>query len=133
MADVVFVRLPLTRGKQIVSRSKDSILKEVELVVDAPDFNGHITDLGGPSANMYCMKGENEMQCNDCVRPSCIFPSACKNLNTNHFPLIDLYREVREIKQVKHVTIGSGIRYDMLINANPERAKKNGFGEYLEI
>jgi uncharacterized radical SAM protein YgiQ len=127
-----FCAIAAHQGKQVVSRSKASILEEIEAVVNAPDFNGHITDLGGPSANMYQMKGEDPTLCNTCARPSCIFPAVCKNLDTNHRPLIELYREVREMKQIKHVTIGSGIRYDMLLNGNSAVAKKNGFKEYIE-
>lgn len=127
-----FCAIAAHQGKQVISRSKDSILEEIDLVVNAPDFNGHITDLGGPSANMYLMKGEKEELCLACARPSCIFPSICKNLNTNHFPLVDLYREVREMKKIKHVTIGSGIRYDMLLNENSQICRKNGYNEYLE-
>jgi uncharacterized radical SAM protein YgiQ len=127
-----FCAIAAHQGKQVVSRSKSSILEEIDTVVHAPDFNGHITDLGGPSANMYLMKGEDPALCNACARPSCIFPAVCKNLNTDHHPLIDLYREVRERKQIKHVTIGSGIRYDMLLSGNAETAKRNGFMEYIE-
>lgn len=127
-----FCAIAAHQGKQVVSRSKGSILEEIDTVVHAPDFNGHITDLGGPSANMYLMKGEDSTLCNACARPSCIFPAVCKNLNTDHHPLIDLYREVREMKPIKHVTIGSGIRYDMLLSGNPDLAKKNGFTEYIE-
>lgn len=127
-----FCAIAAHQGKQVVSRSEKSILEEVKLVADAPDFNGHITDLGGPSANMYQMKGMDPELCVKCARPSCIFPGICKNLDINHYPAIDLYNKVRNIKNIKHVTIGSGIRYDLLIGNSRTNLKENGCKEYID-
>ena len=87
-------------------------MREVKQVVEMEDFKGYISDLGGPSANMYKMKGKEESLCEKCTRPTCIQPNICKNLDTNHHPLIELYKEVDKMPQVKKATIGSGIRYD---------------------
>jgi uncharacterized radical SAM protein YgiQ len=127
-----FCAIAAHQGKQVVSRSEKSIMDETLLVVNAPDFKGHITDLGGPSANMYKMQGKNISQCEKCIRPSCIYPSKCSNLNSNHFPLITLYKQVRQLPNVKHVTIGSGIRYDLLMSSNEKETRENGYREYLE-
>ncbi len=122
-----FCTISAHQGKFIQSRSMQSILREVEKVVQMDDFKGHISDLGGPSANMYCMKGINEKICTVCQRPSCLHPSICKNLNTDHTPLIELYKRASEIEGVKKITIGSGIRYDFL----EEEEDKNRFREYF--
>ncbi|MFH0992084.1 MAG: YgiQ family radical SAM protein [bacterium] len=111
-----FCTISAHQGKFISSRSKESVLKEVEKVAESPSFKGHITDLGGPSANMYQMEGFDLEICNQCKRPSCIYPSVCKNLKTDHTPLIELYREASRIKGVKKITISSGIRYDLLLD-----------------
>ena len=88
-------------------------MREVEKVVAMPDFRGTITDVGGPSANMYRLGGKDTKICAKCRRPSCLHPKPCLNLNRDHRPLIDLYRKVRAVKGVKHAYIGSGIRYDL--------------------
>lgn len=111
-----FCTISAHQGKFIVNRSVQSILKEVDQVTRMPDFKGYITDLGGPSANMYRMKGIHEEICMKCKRPSCIFPKACKNLDTNHKPMLDLYEKVRRHPKVKKAFIGSGIRYDMILS-----------------
>jgi len=127
-----FCTISAHQGKFIISRSKKSILKEVEKITQMPDFKGHITDLGGPSANMYKMQGFDLSICEKCKRPSCIFPSICSNLNTNHKPLIDLYRQVRKHPKIKKVTIGSGIRYDLLFDDNEEiKSDKKIYAEEL--
>ncbi len=113
-----FCTISAHQGKFIISRSEKSILDEVEKITQMPDFKGYITDLGGPSANMYKMQGVDLSICEKCLRPSCIFPSICPNLNTNHQPLTELYRKVRNNTKVKKLTIGSGIRYDMLFDKN---------------
>ena len=113
-----FCTISAHQGKFVVSRSEKSILQEVESITTMPDFKGHITDLGGPSANMYKMEGYDLSICETCKRPSCIYPSICSNLNTNHSPLIDIYEKVRNHPDVKKATIGSGIRYDMLFDKN---------------
>lgn len=110
-----FCTISAHQGKFIASRSEKSILKEVEQVTQMDDFKGYISDLGGPSANMYQMKGIHEEICKKCKRPSCIFPNICKNLNTSHKPLLDLYEKVRNHPKVKKAFIGSGIRYDMIL------------------
>lgn len=113
-----FCTISAHQGKFISSRSKTSILKELEGVVHNPSFKGHITDLGGPSANMYEMKGINLKQCEVCKRPSCLYPVLCKNLDTNYASLLELYKEARQMKGIKNITIGSGIRYDLIIDEN---------------
>ena len=122
-----FCTISAHQGKFISSRSKKSIAKEIEALVNMPDFKGHISDIGGPSANMYKMQGEDLSICEKCKRPSCIFPDVCFNLNTSHKDLLDVYRMVRKHPKVKKATIGSGIRYDLLLN-NKDRSKQ----EYLE-
>ncbi|SHF53716.1 uncharacterized radical SAM protein YgiQ [Bacteroides luti] len=109
-----FCTISAHQGKFIVSRSKDSILKEVKQIVDQPDFKGYLSDLGGPSANMYRMGGKDIKICRKCKRPSCIHPKVCPNLNTNHRPLLDIYHSVDAIKGIKKSFIGSGVRYDLL-------------------
>lgn len=113
-----FCTISAHQGKQIVSRSEASILREVELITQQPDFHGTITDLGGPSANMYRMCGKDLEQCRRCARYSCIQPSHCPNLQSNHQGLIDLYRKVAAHPCVKHLFIGSGIRYDLFTEQN---------------
>lgn len=110
-----FCTISAHQGKFILSRSEKSIVKEIEQLTKMPDFKGHISDLGGPSANMYQMQGKDLIICNTCKRPSCIFPEVCKNLNTDHTALIHLYQKVQQHPKIKRITIGSGIRHDMLI------------------
>jgi uncharacterized radical SAM protein YgiQ len=126
-----FCAIASHQGKQIVSRSERSIIKEIEKIIELPGFKGYLSDLGGPSANMYRMKGKEMKLCKVCSRPSCIWPVICKNLDTNHKELTDLYRKVDRIKGIKKSFIGSGIRYDLLF---PEWNKSAGRdeGEYLE-
>ena len=126
-----FCAIAAHQGKQIVSRSERSIIKEIEKIIELPGFKGYLSDLGGPSANMYRMKGKEMKLCKVCSRPSCIWPVICKNLDTNHKELTDLYRKVDRIKGIKKSFIGSGIRYDLLF---PEWNKSAGRdeGEYLE-
>ncbi|PLW96400.1 MAG: YgiQ family radical SAM protein [Marinilabiliales bacterium] len=113
-----FCTISAHQGKFIASRSEESVLNEVKAITEMDDYYGTITDLGGPSANMYRMKGIDENMCRRCRRPSCIYPNICKNLNADHQPLTALYAKARKLKNVKHVFIGSGIRYDMLIPKN---------------
>ena len=126
-----FCTISAHQGKFVASRSKESILREVEQVTQMPDFKGYISDLGGPSANMYRMRGKDESLCEKCVRPTCIQPNICKNLNTDHHPLIELYKEVDKNPNVKKVTIGSGIRYDLFLT-NDDPDGKLGYDEYFE-
>ncbi len=111
-----FCTISAHQGKFVASRSEQSVMREVEQVVDMEDFKGYISDLGGPSANMYKMKGIDEDICSKCKRPACIFPNICNNLDINHEPLAQLYRKVRQHPKVKKAFIGSGIRYDMVLS-----------------
>lgn len=126
-----FCTISAHQGKFVASRSKKSIMREVKQVVEMEDFKGYISDLGGPSANMYRMKGKDESLCEKCVRPTCIQPNICKNLDTNHHPLIELYKEVDKMPQVKKATIGSGIRYDLFLT-NEDPSGNLGYDEYFE-
>ncbi|MDL2222471.1 YgiQ family radical SAM protein [Bacteroidales bacterium OttesenSCG-928-M11] len=110
-----FCTISAHQGKYIASRSKESILKEVKAVTEMFDFKGYLSDLGGPSANMYAMEGKNKKICESCKKPSCIFPVICKNLNADHAPLLALYKEVDKVKGIKKSFIGSGVRYDLLV------------------
>lgn len=120
-----FCTISAHQGKFIASRSKESILKEVKQVAQMPDFKGYLSDLGGPSANMYAMKGKDEGICKRCKRPSCIHPKICKNLNVDHSALLDIYKSVDALPQIKKSFIGSGIRYDMILHrSDDERLNK---------
>lgn len=109
-----FCTISAHQGKFIASRSKQSILKEVKEIISMPDFKGYLSDLGGPSANMYQMHGSDKRICRKCKRPSCIYPEICPNLNTDHTPLLDIYHSVDALKGIKKSFIGSGVRYDLL-------------------
>ena len=122
-----FCAISAHQGKQIVSRSEKSIFSEIEKISELPDFKGYLSDLGGPSANMYRMKGTDQMLCQTCSRPSCIWPSVCKNLDTDHKSLTELYRKVNKLPGIKKAFIGSGVRYDLLF---PEWNKSAGKNEY---
>ena len=126
-----FCAIAAHQGKQIVSRSEKSIMAEITTISQLPDFKGYISDLGGPSANMYRMKGKDTEMCLRCARPSCIWPSVCINLNTSHKQLTELYKQVHNTEGIKKAFIGSGVRYDLLF---PDWNKKAGRdeGEYLE-
>ena len=129
-----FCTISAHQGKFIASRSQQSVLKEVEKVTQMPDFKGYISDLGGPSANMYKMKGIHEEICDKCKRPSCIFPTVCKNLDIDHQPMLDLYKEVRKHPSVKKAFIGSGIRYDMILHETKDgRVNKNNMNYLKEV
>ena len=125
-----FCTISAHQGKFIVSRSKESILKEVRLVAEMPDFKGYISDLGGPSANMYGMKGKNQKACAVCKRPSCIHPQVCPNLNTDHSALTDLYRAVDALPGIKKSFIGSGVRYDLLLHQSKDDEVNRANEEY---
>jgi uncharacterized radical SAM protein YgiQ len=126
-----FCTISAHQGKFIASRSEESILKEVDKLVLMPDFKGYISDLGGPSANMYKMKGIHQEICNKCKRPSCVFPDVCKNLNIDHKPMLDLYKKVRQHPDVKKAFIGSGIRYDMILKETSDPQVNKNNMEYL--
>jgi uncharacterized radical SAM protein YgiQ len=126
-----FCTISAHQGKFIASRSTESIVAEAEKVASMPDFKGYISDLGGPSANMYRMQGNDLEQCRKCLRPSCIFPSVCSNLNTDHTPLLDVYEKVSKIDGVKKAFIGSGIRYDILLNGKASEKEKDSHQKYI--
>ena len=111
-----FCTISAHQGKHIMSRSRESILREVEAVSQLPGFRGNLSDLGGPSANMYAMRGKNLKACAKCHRPSCIHPQICPNLNGDHRPLLDIYRAVDALPNIKRSFIGSGVRYDLLLH-----------------
>ena len=125
-----FCTISAHQGKFIVSRSKESILKEVKAITEMPDFKGYLSDLGGPSANMYAMHGKDEDKCRKCKRPSCIHPKVCPNLNTDHRPLLDIYRAVDAIPGIKKSFIGSGVRYDLLLHESNDPVINKSAKEY---
>ena len=127
-----FCTISAHQGKFICSRSKESILKEVKKITEMPDFKGYLSDLGGPSANMYAMKGKNPDICARCKKPSCIWPDICKNLNADHTPLLDLYKEVDRMPGIKKSFIGSGMRYDLLLHRYEEEKLNRAAGQYTE-
>ena len=128
-----FCTISAHQGKFIVSRSKESVLREVEQVTQMPDFKGYISDLGGPSANMYGMGGRDKSLCERCRRPSCLHPAVCKNLDTDHGPLTDLYRAVDAHPLVKKSFIGSGIRYDLLLHEMKQSPHSSGLAYAREL
>ena len=127
-----FCTISAHQGKFIVSRSKNSVLNEVKKIAQLPDFKGNLSDLGGPSANMYQMAGKDLKQCEKCKRPSCIFPSVCNNLNIDHSKLTDIYRSVDQLAEIKHSYIGSGVRYDMLLAPTKDESVNQSRREYTK-
>ena len=125
-----FCTISMHQGKFVVSRSAESVLKEVQKIAEMPDFKGYLSDLGGPSANMYQMRGRDLELCVKCKRPSCVFPQVCKNMNTDHRPLLDLYRRVDALPCVKKSFIGSGIRYDLLLHRTGNETVDKANREY---
>ena len=125
-----FCTISAHQGKFIVSRSKESILREVKAVMELPDFKGYLSDLGGPSANMYRMQGTNLDLCKKCKRPSCIHPKVCPNLNTDHRPLLDIYHAVDALPGIKKSFIGSGVRYDLLLHESKDPKVNQSAREY---
>jgi uncharacterized radical SAM protein YgiQ len=127
-----FCTISAHQGKFIASRSKESILKEVKAVINMPDFKGYLSDLGGPSANMYQMKGKDETICRKCRKPSCIFPVICKNLHANHTPMLDIYKAVDNLPEIKKSFIGSGVRYDLLLHNYGDEEQNKSARAYME-
>lgn len=125
-----FCTISAHQGKFITCRSKESILREVEKVAEMPDFKGNLSDLGGPSANMYGMGGRNKKACERCARPSCIHPAVCPNLNTDHSALIDIYRSVDALPYIRRSYIGSGVRYDLLLHRSKDETVNRAADEY---
>jgi len=119
-----FCTISAHQGKFVMNRSKESVLREVRLLTERDDFKGYLSDLGGPSANMYRMEGRDLSICASCKKPSCIHPRICPNLNTDHDPLIDLYRAVDALPGIKKSFIGSGIRYDLVDKKNEAYARE---------
>ena len=126
-----FCTISAHQGKFVASRSEASILKEVEQITEMPDFKGYISDLGGPSANMYRMKGKVQSICDRCVAPSCIHPVICSNLDTSHKPLTEIYRKVDSHPKVKKAFVSSGIRYDLLVDSYNKNAD-DSLDEYMD-
>lgn len=127
-----FCTISAHQGKFISSRSKSSILKEVKAITEMPDFKGYLSDLGGPSANMYQMRGKDQSICAKCKKPSCISPVVCKNLNANHTPLLDIYKAVDNLPGIKKSFIGSGIRYDLLLHRYDDENVNKSAKTYTE-
>jgi len=127
-----FCTISAHQGKFIASRSEESILNEVDRVTKMDDFKGYISDLGGPSANMYKMKGIVQSICDRCVSPSCIHPVVCHNLDTSHDPMTKLYRKVDEHPDVKKAFVGSGIRYDLLVEEYNKKGDPRQMNDYME-
>ena len=125
-----FCTISAHQGKHIMSRSKASIFREVEAIAQLPGFRGNLSDLGGPSANMYQMQGKNLKACAHCHRPSCIFPQVCPNLNGDHRPLLDIYRAVDALPYIKRSFIGSGVRYDLLLHDWKDDALNRAAADY---
>ncbi|MCH5244238.1 MAG: YgiQ family radical SAM protein [Lentimicrobiaceae bacterium] len=131
-----FCTISAHQGKHIHSRSSESVVREITQLVRMPYFKGNLSDLGGPSANMYGMKGKDLSRCARCKKPSCLFPSICHNLNPDHKALLNLYKKAASLPGVKHVFIGSGIRYDMLVpflkGAEKGKPSPNHAAEYTQ-
>ncbi len=127
-----FCTISAHQGKFITSRSEASILAELDQLTAQPGFNGTISDLGGPSANMYRMQGKNQEQCRACARPSCLHPAVCANLDTRHRPLLELYHKVRAHPEVRHVHVGSGLRYDLFMHPTDDAELAADHAAYFE-
>jgi len=127
-----FCTISAHQGKFIVSRSEASVMNEVKAVAGMPDFKGYISDIGGPSANMYKMAGKDLSVCKLCKRPSCIYPAVCKNLNTDHRPMSNLYNQAAGFPGVKKAFIGSGIRYDLIFHRVEDEQVNKGNLAYLD-
>lgn len=125
-----FCTISAHQGKFICCRSKESILREVKQIVQMPDFKGYLSDLGGPSANMYGMGGRNKKICERCKRPSCINPQICPNLNTSHRALLEIYHAVDALPEIKKSFIGSGVRYDLLLHKSKDEEANRSAAEY---
>lgn len=126
-----FCTISAHQGKFIASRSEESVLREVRQITRMPDFKGYISDLGGPSANMYSMGGRNRLICAKCVRPSCLHPKPCPNLNNDHRPLLDLYHKVDQLPGIKKSFVGSGVRYDLAFAKNKDAKINEANERYL--
>ncbi len=126
-----FCTISAHQGKFIASRSKESIMREVRQVTRMHDFKGYISDLGGPSANMYAISGHDRSICERCARPSCLHPAPCPNLNNDHRPLLDVYRSVDRLPEIKKSFIGSGVRYDLCMAPHREPSVNQANRDYM--
>lgn len=126
-----FCTISAHQGKFVSSRSKDSIMKEAVKVTEMPDFKGYISDLGGPSANMYMTGGKNLDICKKCARPSCLFPNVCSNLDTDHKQLTDIYKSVDRLEGIKKSFVGSGVRYDLAMAYSGNEKTDSSNREYI--
>ncbi len=127
-----FCTISAHQGKMIASRSEKSILKEVEEVAELPDFKGYLSDLGGPSANMYKMKGKVQSICDKCSSPSCIHPMVCHNLDTSHEAITNIYKKVDANPKIKKAFVSSGIRYDLLVDDYNKSDETKSLNPYME-
>ena len=127
-----FCTISAHQGKFIVNRSQESILREIKEIAKMEDFKGYLSDLGGPSANMYMMRGRNSELCAKCSRPSCIQPKICPNMNIDHSALLELYRKVDALPCIKKSFIGSGVRYDMLLHRTGDKRLDEASDRYTE-
>ncbi len=127
-----FCTISAHQGKFVACRSKESILKEVRKVTEMDDFKGYLSDVGGPSANMYGMAGKNNSICEKCKRPSCINPQICPNLNTDHSKLLEIYRAVDAVPGIKKSFIGSGVRYDLMLHVSKDEKSNRAAREYTK-
>ncbi len=127
-----FCTISAHQGKFVASRSEESIMKEVDEIAKHPEFKGYISDLGGPSANMYRMKGKDESICARCQAPSCINPVICSNLDTSHKPLTNIYQKVDAHPDIKKAFVGSGVRYDLLVDDFNKNNADGNHDEYME-
>ena len=127
-----FCTISAHQGKFIVNRSEKSIIREIKEIAKLDDFKGYLSDLGGPSANMYMMRGKRSELCSKCSRPSCIQPKVCPNLNVNHQPLLDLYKKVDALPEIKKSFIGSGVRYDLLLHKTGDKDNDTATERYTE-
>ena len=125
-----FCTISAHQGKFISCRSKKSIVKEVKQVIEMDGFKGYLSDLGGPSANMYGMHGHNQNACEHCKRPSCIHPQICPNLVTDHSKLLEVYHAVDALPGIKKSFIGSGVRYDLLLHRSKDEASNKAAQQY---
>lgn len=125
-----FCTISAHQGKFVACRSKESILSEVKKVIDMPDFKGYLSDLGGPSANMYGMSGKNHKACEHCKRPSCIHPQICPNLNTDHSKLLEIYHAVDALPGIKKSFVSSGVRYDLLLHTSKDATTNEAAQRY---
>lgn len=127
-----FCTISAHQGKFIASRSPESVIKEAKQVIQMPDFKGYISDLGGPSANMYAMGGRDRSICAKCLRPSCLHPTPCRNLNSDHRPLLDIYNKVDSLPGVKKSFVGSGVRYDLTLRKTGDQQIDRAADRYNE-